>query len=148
MKGPLIGYGCLLTAPPNAPDTYPLTCGWLWQPYADFEIQWNYQSAAPASFPLLFGGIHTPEYLALVIAAGETNTHDRQTYLWLQMCGNFVIPLDDLARGLSERLSPPTLRQAEIVWAKVVEQAKAHSLILEEQTKLLFIYEQGLCEDP
>lgn len=148
MKGPLIGYGCFLTTLFTSPDTPPQSRGWIWQPYADFESWWNHQSATFASFPLLFGGIDTPEYLVLVVASGETDTHDMQIYPSLQMCGNFVIPLDDLARGLSERLSPPTLRQAEIVWAKVVEQAKAHSLILEEQAKLLFIYEQDLCEDP
>jgi len=148
MKGPLIGYGCFLTTPLTPPDTPIPSRDWLWQPYADFETWWNHQFAASISFPLLFGGIGTPEYLALIVAAGEIDAHDRQTYPWLQMLGNCVLSLDHLATSLSERLSPQTLRQAEMVWEKVVILAKARSLALEERAKLLFIYEQDLCEEP
>jgi hypothetical protein len=148
MKGPLIGYGCFLTMPLTTSATPSPSRGWQWQPYADFTTWWNHQPATFAHFPLLFGGIHTPEYLALIIAAGETDTHDRQAYPWLQMLGNFVFPLDNFTTGLSGRLSPPTLRQAEAGWNKVVVQAKVRGLVLEERATLLFIYEQDLCEDP
>jgi len=144
MKGPIIGYGCLLTQPVVAKDAPVPDTGWLWQPVADFPAWWNDQPAARATFPLLYGGIDTPEYLALVLAVGETNSRDRRDYPFLQQLGNFVLPLERLTTALRERLSRETLALAEQAWAQVCEDAQAHGLVLERQASLLFIYEQDL----
>jgi hypothetical protein len=148
MKGPMIGYGCFLTTPLTLPDTPTPIRDWQWQPYADFEIWWNDQPAAHVGFPLLFGGIDTPEYLVLVIGAGETDARDQRTHPSLRMLGNFAIPLDHLATSLGKCMTQTTLRQAEEAWEKVVAQAEARGLILERQAILVFIYEQDLCGDP
>jgi len=147
MKEPLIGYGCFLTTPLTPPDMPMPSRDWQWQPYANFESWWNDQPAAHVGFPLLFGGIDTPEYLVLVVAAGETDARDRRTRPSLQMLGNFAVPLERLTTSLNERVSPTTLRQVEVVWEEVVAQAQTRGLML-EQPILVFIYEQDLCEDP
>lgn len=82
MKGLRLGYGCFLTAAiPPAGDWPPsLQWQWPWQPSADFATWWNEQPAAHATFPLLMGGLDTPPSLALILAAGSTDTHDRESY--------------------------------------------------------------------
>jgi len=148
MKGPIIGYGCLLTQPVVAKDAPIPDTGWLWQPVADFPAWWNDQPAARATFPLLYGGIDTPEYLALVLAVGETNRRDRRDYPCVQQLGNFVLPLDRVSAALGERLSREQLSLALPAWAQVCEDAAARGLTFERQASLLFIYEQDLCEEP
>jgi hypothetical protein len=148
MKGIRIGYGCMLTTPIPPTGDWPPSLGWQWQPYADFEVWWNEQGAAHATFPLLMGGIDTPMYLALILAVGETDDHDRQDYPLVQMLGNTVLPLEALSVRLRQRCSDEQLALAQQAWAQVVEDAAAHGLVLEQQAMLLFIYEQELCEEP
>lgn len=150
MKGIRIGYGCFLMKPIQPEGDWPasLQWQWQWQPYADFEAWWNEQPAAHASFPLLMGGIDTPMYLALILAVGETNDHDRESYPLVQTLSNTVLPLEHLLARLYERLSPDLLAIAGQAWMQVIENAAAHGLVLEQHATLLFIYEQELCEEP
>ncbi len=148
MKGIRIGYGCFLTTPIPPKGDWPPSPGWQWQwqPSANFTTWWNQQPASHATFPLLMGGLDTPMYLALILAVGETDNHDRQSYPLVQTLGNIVLPLADLSTRLRERFSPDLLALAEQAWSQVVEDAAAHGLALERQAMLLFIDEQPLCE--
>ncbi len=150
MKGIRIGYGCRLSTPipPTGDWPLPLQWQWQWQPYADFASWWNQQGAAHATFPLLMGGLDTPMYLALILAAGETDDRDRQDYPLVQTLGNIVLPLDALPARLRQRCPSEQLALAQLAWGQVVEDAAAHGLALERQAVLLFIYEQELCEQP
>jgi hypothetical protein len=150
MKGIRLGYGCFLTIPiPPKGDLPPsLQWQWQWQPYADFQTWWNEQPVAHETFPLLMGAIDTPMYLALILAVGETDNYDRQSYPLVQTLGNTVLPLEHLSARLCERFSPDLLALADQAWTQVVEDAVAQGLVLERQAMLLFIYEQELCEEP
>lgn len=143
MKGIRICYGCCLTR-----SATPLSSEWKWQSHADFETWWNSQFMAHAGFPLLLGGVETT-YLALVIAVGELDEHDRHdTPCVIALGKEVILPLDHLSSDLRSRIPATTLNVAERVWERVVEMARSRGIILEQQAHLLFIYEQDLCEDP
>jgi hypothetical protein len=144
MNGPLIGYGCFLPHPHPVPDATLPSPGWQRQPYADFESFWN-ERLAHLSFPLLLGGIETPDYLMLVVAAGERQTNELEETNVIAL-GNFAIPLARLETFLRERLASQVRIQAEQVWGQVVNAAAARSLVLEQQGQWLFVHEQDLWE--
>lgn len=148
MKGICLGYGCFLTVPLSLQGAVSLPAGWQWQPSADFAEWWNKQPTSHATFPLLMGGIETPMYLALILAVGVAEDHDRQDYPFVQTLGNAVLPLEHLSTRLHERLSPERLALAGQAWIQVVEDGAARGLPLERQATVLFIYEQELCEVP
>jgi hypothetical protein len=121
MFGPLIGYGCDLTVQPEPPVTTVTEVNWYLQPYADFEMEWNLRLARE-SFPLLKGGIDTPDYLMLVVAAGPRDGTDPQQ-AHVTALGNFAVPLAQLVTWVRDRLAPRILTQTEQVWAQVVATA-------------------------